>query len=387
MAVTTWTFTSNFEGWTFAFNDVPGDLGDLPGKSFSVGAGTARTHVSGAIRNTLVIENVADVCTITNNYSPTLNTTIQNGDTIAVDYSAASDSDLSGIGIIAHYTDATTETINTSSAVAGTVTLTLTQNKTLDFIRVRLRRCTSGTATGSTHSRDILEVRLTTAAAFIGTGERPLELDVDLFSGAKIWKTKWKAGGLYLEEHSSGLVLQNTFPIATGTTATTIEIDNRTYYLTPYAPPFFGAASLEDIIYIFGRWDDGSVRHLQKSIDGGSSFSDIGDSGTWGAGWVGGFFADDANILYAFVNGASRALYRSIDAGSNWTNLSSLPFDVEAGGVSKHPDGRILIINRDTGAQMAAYAEAPDYSSWIDATGSPTFPMAGGGANSVIWIT
>jgi hypothetical protein len=130
------------------------------------------------------------------------------------------------------------------------------------------------------------------------------------------------------------------------------------------------------------------VVHLKKSTDGGSNFTDIGDSATWGTGTVSAFIADDASTLFAFVDGGSRALYRSVDAGANWTNLSTLPFDVEAGGVSKHPDGRILISNRDAGAQTAAYAEAPDYSSWIDATGNPSFPATtpGNGSNAIIWI-
>ncbi len=373
MAVTTWTFTSNFEGWIFTDD--------------STGAGSAsRAHVTGAIRNSLILDNGGVNTATARNDSPTLNAAIANLDTIALDF-GASTSGIVGMIIVANYTDLTTESNGVSNAGAGTLTLTMTQSKTLDHIEIRYSIGAVGAGEGRSPDRDMLEVRLTTATPFIGIGERPLELDVELSGGSKIWATKWQEGGLFLQEYSSGLALQNDFAIATGTTATITDINNRTFYLSPYAPPFFGTASLDDIIYIFGRWDDSGIEHLKKSVDGGASFSDIGDSGTWGAGWVGAFFADDANTLFAFVNGGSRALYRSINAGSSWTNLSSLPFDVDPGGVSKHPDGRILIINRDTGAQMAAYAEAPDYSSWIDATGSPSFPTAGGGSNAVIWIT
>jgi hypothetical protein len=220
----------------------------------------------------------------------------------------------------------------------------------------------------------------------ISIGLRPLEMDVDLESGSRVWVTSWEDGSLFLKRLPSTLTTGVSFSFGA---ATENEVAIRTFYLSPYVPGFFGTASLNDIIYVYGRWNDGAVTHLEKSTDGGSNFTDIGDSATWTTGWVGGFFADDANTLYAFVNGGSRALYRSIDAGSNWTNLSSLPFDVDPGGVSKHPDGRILISNRDAGAQTAAYAEGPDYSSWIDATGSPSFPAStpGNGSNAVIWIT
>lgn len=374
MAVTTWTFTSGFEFWDFTEDNANG--GDA-----------LRSHVSGAIRVNLDIPGVTFADARGINTRSGLNTSITNGDTIAVDYGASSDAVIVGITITATYTDETTETTSTTDANGGTLTLTLTQAKTLDSIAIQFGIGTGPGTTPRNTDIDLEEVRLTTAVLFVGTGERPLELDIDLAAGSKIWASKWKDGGLYIQEYSSPLVLQSNIAIATGTTTSVIDLDTRTFYVSPYAPPFFGTASLDDIIYIFGRWDDSGIEHLKKSVDGGASFGDIGDSGTWGAGWVGAFFADDANTLFAFVNGSSRALYRSINAGSSWTNLSSLPFDVDPGGVSKHPDGRILIINRDTGAQMATYAEAPDYSSWIDATGSPSFPTGGGGSNSVIWIT
>lgn len=213
---------------------------------------------------------------------------------------------------------------------------------------------------------------------------RPLGLDVGLETGSRVWVTTWEDDVLFLKKLNSNLVLLNTFSFGAATEA---QVDARTFYLSPYAPGFFGTSGLSDIIYVYGRWDDGAVTHLEKSTDGGATFTDIGDSATWLTGWVGAFMADDANTLYAFVNGGSPALYRSIDAGATWTNLSSLPFDVDPGGVSKHPDGRILIINRDSGPAMAGYAEPPNYDVWFDATGSPSFPTGGGGANAVIWIT
>ncbi len=384
MAVVTWTFTTNYEGWTFGSNDVPADEVFF-GKTF---AGSAvRTHVSGAIGNTLTVPDLIHVLAVGSNYSPILNAAAQNGDTIAVDYSSTTFADMD-ITIEANYDDDTQETASISNSIAGTLTLTITVNKTLDYIRVRLANSTSASAIGFTNARDIEEVRLTTAVPIVGTGQMPLGIDVDLESGSKVYVTTWDGdlgGDLLLKEYNSSIALQNTYTIADNT-ATIIDIGNRTFFLSPYTPPFFGTANLGDIIYIYGRWDDGAVKHLAKSTNGGAGFSNIGDSGVWGADWVGAFFADDANILYAFVNGGSPALYRSLNAGTNWTNLSVLPFDIDPHGVSKHPDGRILIANRINGAQMVAYADSA-YSAWTNATGSPSFPTAGGGARSIIWVT
>lgn len=380
MPVTTWSFVDGYEDWTFAL-----------GSASTAGSAASSTHVPGAIRVTATIPAAppANRSAQADLTSSQLNATIANLDTIALDYGAVTGTlNITSIRITATYTDATTETIiAVGVAGPGTLTLTLTQNKTLDNILVRNGILSAGPA--ETETVNFEEVRLTTAAVFTGTGQKPLGLDVDLESGGKIYTTYWDGdlgGDLMLREYNSAIVLQNTYTIANNT-ATIADISARTFFISPYTPPFFGTASLDDIIYIYGRWDDGAVKHLAKSTDGGASFTDIGDSATWGADWVGGFFADNADTLYAFLNGASPALYRSLDAGSSWTSLSALPFDVDPHSVSKHPDGRILIANRIAGSQMVAYAESPGYSSWVNATGSPSFSTGGLGARSIVWVT
>lgn len=213
---------------------------------------------------------------------------------------------------------------------------------------------------------------------------RPLGLDVDLESGSRAWVTVWDSGTLSLKRFPATLVSSTTFSFGAATEA---QVDARTFFLSPYTPAFFGTANLNDIIYVYGRWNDGAVTHIEKSTDGGATFVDIGDSATWGADWVGGFFADDASTLFAIINGASPALYRSLNGGTSWSNLSVTPFDVDPQAVSKHADGRILIANRVAAAQMVAFADPPNYPSWTNATGSPSFPTGGGGARSVIWVT
>lgn len=380
MTTTTWTFPTGFEGWTL--------------RDDSAGSGAFSTLTYDAPNEALEqhahIDNVPNSISRGWAISPPVGVLIVSGDTVAMDVSALTGSHSVNTThrVRAVYDDETFQEQTLAGKTAATVTLTMTSTKILDHIElVAVEVGHGGFPTGVFDLFvSINEVRLTTANPVNLYLIRPLGLDLDVDGGSKIWVSYWRNGVQYLREYSGDFTIQNTFSFGS---ATESEIENRTFYLSPYAPGFFGTANLNDIIYVYGRWDDGAVTHLEKSTDGGSTFTDIGDSGTWGADWVGGFFADDANILYAFVNGGSPALYRSIDAGSNWTSLSSLPFDVDPGGVSKHPDGRILISNRDAGAQTAAYGETPDYSSWIDATGSPSFPVAtpGNGSNAIIWIT
>jgi hypothetical protein len=233
-------------------------------------------------------------------------------------------------------------------------------------------------------------VSATWAQLTINSGNlRLLGLDIDDENGTRVYVTSWTNELKFnlAQVTRSTLVIANELDISDAVSES--DIDARNVWAHPHTPGFFGTANFGDIVYVHGRWlAGGSAEHIIKSTDGGASFSDIGDSVTWGTGWVGGFMAVDTNTLFAFVNnGANSALYRTIDGGANWTSLSLLPFEVDPGGVSGHPDGRILISNRDAGAAMVAYAESPNYDIWFDATGAPSFPTAGGGSQSVIWIT
>lgn len=230
-----------------------------------------------------------------------------------------------------------------------------------------------------------LDVTITKIIVTQETTLIPLAIDVDVETGTQCYVTLWQSGNLVLQVWD----ITSTTPTFTRSfiigAATLAQVEAHTFFVVPYTPAFFGTASFGDIVYIFGVFP-GNV-HIRRSTDAGVTFgADIGD-GTWGAAEVGGFFADDASTLYAFVNGGARALWRSLDGGTSWTNLSTLPFDVDYDAVSKHADGRILIANQIAGAQMVAYADSPDYSSWVNATGSPAFSTTGGGARAIVWVT
>jgi hypothetical protein len=381
MAVTTWSFTSSVEGWTIRDESTPAN-----------GSKNTLAYDSGnqALEQNAFVPAIAGSLSRGWLLSPYLGAAVAPGDTIAMDVNALTGAPLGNTTrrVKAVYTDATTEEQTAVGQGAVTVTLNIAVTKTLDHIElVGVEVGNGAAATSYDLFCDVTEVRLTTATAFNPLGQRPIGVDIELEFGTTLYTTYWDGdlgGDFMLKVFDSDLTLLNTYTIA-NSTVTYLDLINRTYFLMPYCPPFFGTASLEDIVYIYGRWNDGAVKHLAKSTNGGSSFSDIGDSATWGVGWVGGFLADDANTLYAFVNGASRALYRSLNGGTSWSSLSSLPFDVDPGAVSKHPDGRILIANRAAESQMVAYADSA-YSSWTNATGSPSFPTTGGGARSIVWV-
>jgi hypothetical protein len=207
--------------------------------------------------------------------------------------------------------------------------------------------------------------------------------DIDNQDGTEMWVTMWQNGNLFVQKRSTSLVILSQISLGAATIA---QLDDRDYIAFPFMP-----GNDKDIWFVFGRMNNpqslGNPTHIILTQDGGDTWSDVGDSGTWGADYIGAFFATDTSNLFAFLNGSSRGLYRSVDGGSTWVLLSSTPFDVDPGGISLFSDGRLLITNRFAGVQMAAYAEGPDYTSWFDATGNPPFIQTGGGSHSVSWIT
>ena len=209
-----------------------------------------------------------------------------------------------------------------------------------------------------------------------------LSMDVDDENGTRAYVSKLDAGTLTLAKHSTSTLLeQNTFTFGS---CTEVQLAARTFWLGAYTPPFFGTSNFGDYVFAFGRWDDSGVAHLKLSTDGGATFgSDLAD-GSWGSDWVGAFFATSTTTYYTFINGTSPGLWRSTNSGTSWTKLSVTPVDVDFNGVSLHPDGRLLITSRDSGAAQAYYADASgDYASWTNISG--TLPT-GDGELAAAWV-
>jgi len=204
---------------------------------------------------------------------------------------------------------------------------------------------------------------------------RPLGVTMDNFASSALYTCEWANGTikLFKRDKSSLVGLAETSLGA----ATETEINNRTYYAQPYSLSAPNGSS--NTVYVFGRWNDGGVEHLVKSTDGGATVgANIG--GSWTTGWVSEFFALNENTMFAFVAGASRALHRTDDGGSNWTNLGSLPFDVDSASLSAN--GVLCIVNRASGSQQVAVSSSP-FSTWADKTGTVDTT---GGKVAVRWV-
>jgi hypothetical protein len=162
MAVTTWSFNSGDNGWTFSDESIGGT------------SSATRSLISGAIKTTMFIpaNPPLDRQAIGFHISPTINAPVVNGDTVAFDYSVATGTvNVSSFITEVTYTDTSTESQTWSSVVgAGTKTFTITQNKTLDFFTIRYSISAGGVPTGArTVFRNLEEVRLTTAGEITPT--------------------------------------------------------------------------------------------------------------------------------------------------------------------------------------------------------------------------
>lgn len=211
---------------------------------------------------------------------------------------------------------------------------------------------------------------------FPGTSTRAMGLSIDKETGTRTYVSYLEGTNLIVENHAT-----TTFAVnqkTTLATATNAQVEARTYFVNVFAPSFPSVSGYGNYVYAYGRWDDGTVKHLALSTDGGATFTSIGDS--WGADWVSEVFATDPNTIYAFVAGTTKRLYRTQDGGTSWDTLSTLPFDVARSSLSG--EGKLAICNRDSDAYQIALADGPLFASWSNITGD----VATNGKGAIVWL-
>lgn len=111
-----------------------------------------------------------------------------------------------------------------------------------------------------------------------------------------------------------------------------------------------------------------------------------GEDATWDAnhrlGGINVFY--DGDTIYAFANHPTTPrLWKTINQGTNWSNINSVPFNVEFDAVS-FAVWRVIIGSNAAGAQMAASLMAPYTGSWFDATGE--LPAGAGTIPAIVWV-
>jgi len=218
-------------------------------------------------------------------------------------------------------------------------------------------------------------------------GYRPLAMDVDTEDGSRLYVTGWVAGVLVCQRYDSALSFQESRQFGS---ATEVEVADKTYFIVPRCPHELGGSGFGDDVWVFGRWNDGGVKHLAYSSNGGMSFADKG-SGSWDSNHRLGAIdiLYDGLTLHAFVNHASTPrLWRSPDQGGSWTDLNSVPFNVEFDAFTRcnWAADEFMIGRNGPGAQMAAWIESPYDGAWTDATGSPSLPTGAGAITAIIWV-
>jgi len=311
----TWSFGSGFDGWTFVDNSDPG-------------ASATRSHVSGAIRTNLIIPAVTNTSARGVHTKEELNATITNGDTIAVDYGPSSDAVIVGIEITATYTDETTEVTSTTDANGGTLTLTLTQAKTLDKIDVQFAIGTGAGTTARNTNIDMEEVRLTTAVELTATAGKlrtPQAFIEDEGAGAA-GGAGGGSGGNLASISADGLNIYIAsfnnlgFPTLIRIAATLSA--NGTVVFDPGAGGRIGVQCgtlNNDHVWIAGQF--GGTDTVEKSEDDGTSFT-VKDDGTFGT--IRTFDvgpSDDTRVIV--FDGDNGDIIETLNDGGDWTAINA----------------------------------------------------------------
>lgn len=223
-----------------------------------------------------------------------------------------------------------------------------------------------------------------------GAGDvRPLAMDLDLENGSRLWLTVWRGNNtLYLQRRNAanmGMLLQKSFG-----TATEGEVANKTYFIVPRAPFVLGGSGFGNYVWIYGRWNDGGLKHLAYSNDGGATITNK-SCASWDVNHRIGALSVlyDNTTITAFVNhAATPRLWKSVNQGVDWTDHNSMPFNIEFDAATRctWAADEVFIGRNGAGAQMAAWILSPWDGSWTDGTGDPGLPTESGAITSIIWV-
>jgi len=375
----TYAFDSDADGWTFESGDDPGNTG--------VWDGTIGRTANGSLKTSLVAVAANDARW---RLSAADGLVVRTGDTLS-GY-VRHNGDATGNHYVAiNFTDATQVQGNVIHGDGNWQQSNLTigagdDGKVISKLLVNNNNGAGGAATDGWWD-DV-------AVSIAGESIRPIAIDVDTEDGSRLYVTVWDSTNLALRVFNSSLALQRTYSLGAASEA---EVTLRTYFVVPRTPHYPEVADFGDYCYVFGRWSEigtGTVWHLARSIDAGVSLTNIGD-GTWTTERVGGLLVGDSgNEIYAFLNAGSPALWRIQDAGGAWSNINSLPFDLEFEAVSRHggDSADLLIGNKNASSVQGAWLNLDYDQAWYDATGPagqrlPTLADGGGGITSIIWIT
>jgi hypothetical protein len=196
---------------------------------------------------------------------------------------------------------------------------------------------------------------------------RPISLALDFETGRYLYMTTWEGEALRLRVYdlSACTGLNCPMRIRNLGACTKAQFNNRTYFAGVRAlyDPAVANYGLRCIVY--GRFNAGND-HLLRSLDGGATLTDIGDSATWGADWIGAAVWQDWDSIWILRNGVTDRLTETTNGGGAWTNRTNSPFEVEF-AMTMHngvASTRAIAIGQRNGAGVQKLA-SPYTGAWV----------------------
>jgi hypothetical protein len=253
-----------------------------------------------------------------------LNIPVEIGDTVEFDFSVSSPQANTSLLINVIYDDETVYTAFGDTPSAGTRTLTITVDGTIDKIE-----CMSGRQVGGgIYSQDIEEVRVITASQVVATPGvlRTPENVIDDQGGAAAGGAGGGAGGNIASISASGTSIYIAsfndlgFPTLIKIAAALSADGSVVFDPGPGGRIGVQCGQLNnDVVYVAGSFD--GTNRIEKSEDAGSSFNVI-DDGTFGTirSFAVGPNSDNRIIVFDGDNGD---IIESLDGGGTWTTINS----------------------------------------------------------------